>query len=103
MEAWLEAARLEQCNDSLVRSDDGLAGAVLHRLSKNGVTAIIVDNEHVVVASGGRDNKLSWEIIVDFSSDGFTCRIYHIGAGGAIGGDNFVICWVVGLFICFLF
>ena len=56
--------------DGLVSSDDLFGGPVFHRLGRNDIAVIVVDDEHVVVSARGWENKAAREIAEYLASDG---------------------------------
>ena len=47
--------------DGLVSSDDRFGGPVFHWLGENDIVAVVVDDEHVVVAARGWKNEAARE------------------------------------------
>jgi hypothetical protein len=54
--------------------------AVRDGLGVNGVTVVIIEDEDVVVASGGRDNEAASLIGAYLASDGLTVGVDVVGA-----------------------
>ena len=80
MELGAEAATLEEAKDCFVGMFDGSLFAIWYWLSMDGVAVIIVEDEDVVVTTGGWNYKTSCLIRTYLASDSLAVGVDVMGA-----------------------
>jgi hypothetical protein len=80
MELGAEAATLEKAKDGFVGCFDGRFLAIGYGFCMDGIAVVVIQDEDVVVATGGGDDKATGLIRANLASDGLAVGVDVVGA-----------------------